>query len=123
VRDRILELVGLREPVPAEASQATGAGTSRSLPGLRGGPADDAEPAGPPEPSELRAVRERLRGLVYVLGMHGRFDLLTDLGARLDPSSAGQNGSGAAPQPGVRAVAHDVVTWWLDLPEHVRPVP
>ena len=58
---------------------------------------------------------ELLRGLVYVLGMRGRYDLLTAL---LD----------ALPVPGddllaMPEIARGVLGWWLAVPERLRPAP
>jgi hypothetical protein len=55
------------------------------------------------------AVRQRLRGLVYCLGVRGRFDLLQRLHGSVNP---------AHPHA---AVARAVTQWWLDVPEYVRP--
>jgi hypothetical protein len=55
------------------------------------------------------AVRQRLRGLVYCLGVRGRFDLLERLDASVNP---------AHPHAGM---ARAVIQWWLDLPAHLRP--
>ena len=60
---------------------------------------------------ELHA--ELLRGLVYVLGMRGRRDLLTALADALP-----------APGPDPRAmpeIARGILGWWLAVPEHLRP--
>lgn len=57
------------------------------------------------------AVRQRLRGLVYCLGVRGRFDLIGRVGGSVNP---------AHPHAGV---ARAVIQWWLDLPEHLRPQP
>jgi len=56
---------------------------------------------------------ELLRGLVYVLGMRGRHDLVTAL---VD----------ALPVPGpdplaMPEIARGVLGWWVDVPEHLRP--
>lgn len=59
------------------------------------------------------AHAELLRGLVYVLGMRGRRDLLSAL---VD----------ALPQPGpdpraMPEIARGILGWWLAVPEHLRP--
>lgn len=56
---------------------------------------------------------ELLRGLVYVLGMRGRRDLLTALRGSLPAP---------APDPGaLPEIARGVLRWWLAVPEHLRP--
>lgn len=67
--------------------------------------------AGPRERDQTggEAVRQRLRGLAYVLGMRGRFDLLAEVRAAVDP--AGHH----------HEVCAGLLDWWLALPEHVRP--
>ena len=57
---------------------------------------------------------ELLRGLVYVLGMRGRHDLLTALQAAL-------------PVPGddplaMPEIARGILGWWLAVPDHLRPL-
>ncbi len=56
-------------------------------------------------------LRQVLRGLAYVLGMRGRFDLL----ARV------REGVGAADPH--RVASAGLLEWWLALPPHVRPTP
>jgi hypothetical protein len=67
---------------------------------------DVEDPAGM---GDGEAVRQRLRGLAYVLAMRGRFDLLTQLLADVDPNHP--HGS----------TCKGVLGWWLALPEHARP--
>jgi hypothetical protein len=55
------------------------------------------------------AMRQRLRGLAYVLAMRGRFDLLAQLERDVHPDHP------HAP------TCHGVLGWWLALPEHARP--
>ncbi|GAA3694068.1 hypothetical protein GCM10022399_08210 [Terrabacter ginsenosidimutans] len=68
--------------------------------------------SGPAElQDELHA--ELLRGLVYVLGMRGRRDLLRALADALP-----------VPGPDPRAmpeIARGILGWWLAVPEHLRP--
>lgn len=55
------------------------------------------------------ATRQRLRGLAYVLGIRGRFDLLAEVRAAVDPTGRHHE------------VGAGLLDWWLALPEHVRP--
>jgi hypothetical protein len=57
---------------------------------------------------------ELLRGLVYVLGMRGRHDLLTVL---MDSLPVPGDDVLAMPE-----IARGVLGWWLAVPEHLRPV-
>ena len=57
---------------------------------------------------------DRLRGLVYVLGMRGRYDLLREVRDALpDRQVAGGP---------TDDLASGIVQWWLDLPSHLRPL-
>ena len=59
------------------------------------------------------ATQDRLRGLAYVLGMRGRFDLLHEVREGLPEPRMG----GARPDD----LASGILQWWLDLPGHLRP--
>lgn len=64
-----------------------------------------------------------LRGLTYVLGMRGRFDVIAELAAGLGPATTAGYAAGLAPAAErARAAAGATFGWWLDLPEHLRPV-
>jgi hypothetical protein len=61
------------------------------------------------------ATQDRLRGLSYVLGMRGRYDLIREVRDSLpDPHVGGD----AADD-----LASGILQWWLDLPGHIRPLP
>lgn len=72
-----------------------------------------------PEPrvaGDPEEARQRLKGLVYPLGIAGRFDLIADLRKR----------AATAALPGAAhpaSVAIGMCEWWLGLPPHVRPSP
>jgi hypothetical protein len=60
------------------------------------------------------AIADRLRGLTYVLGMRGRYDLLREVRDALpDRQVAGGP---------TDDLASGIVQWWLDLPSHLRPL-
>jgi hypothetical protein len=76
----------------------------------------------------LEETRQALRGLVYALGMPGRFDLIADLRARAEASSVRYAGLAAKASGQVQyrrvasmEVATGVCDWWLTIPEHIRP--
>jgi hypothetical protein len=75
----------------------TGSGPDLSAAGSTGGSAD------------LEGVRQQFRGLVYALGLRGRFDLIEGLAAQLRPGR---------PQT---ELCRQVLGWWLELPAHLRP--
>ncbi len=68
--------------------------------------------AGLPPRDQIDGERDRLRGLVYVLGMRGRYDLIREIRDLLpvtgDVSEQADLASG-------------ILRWWLDLPAHLRP--
>jgi hypothetical protein len=70
---------------------------------------DGTVPAGDGSAEHTRLA---LRGLVYALGIAGRFDLVEWLRVRADRQ----------PDPQIRDVAVGVCDWWLSLPSHVRPL-
>ena len=71
--------------------------------------------AGPESSDTDDATQDRLRGLSYVLGMRGRYDLLRDLREALpEPRIAGDASDD---------LASGFLQWWLDLPAHLRPQP
>ena len=81
--------------------------------------AGPASPAGSRSRSgsveSLDATQDRLRGLAYVLGMRGRYDLLRQERDSLpDPQLAGDPANDSA---------RGILQWWLDLPGHIRPLP
>ncbi len=67
-----------------------------------------AAPAARDDTASSEPLRQRLRGLVYFLGMRGRLDLVAALGSAVD--AAGSHGQ----------VCRGVVDWWLRLPPEVR---
>ncbi len=62
-------------------------------------------------PTDRESLRQRLRGVIYALGLRGRFDAIERIAAELSP---GRDGSD---------VCTAVLEWWLSLPDHVRPRP
>lgn len=56
-----------------------------------------------------------VRGYAYALGMRGRHDLLHSVVSDLD------SGVLSAASPALAAKTRSLLTWWQDLPEHVRP--
>jgi hypothetical protein len=69
---------------------------------------------GPHGADAVDGVEDRLRGLTYVLGMRGRYDLLRDVRDSLpEPLVAGDPTS---------EVLSGIIQWWLDLPGHLRPL-
>ncbi|MBB2988119.1 hypothetical protein [Terracoccus luteus] len=103
-------------PLAASTWDANGAGTG-PMP-VRGRCAED--------------VRQVLRGLVYVLGMHGRVDLIDQLAAHTRhvrdraPASGSRDRSTAVtftlPVESAAHVAEGICRWWLELPGHVQPL-
>jgi hypothetical protein len=74
-------------------------------------------------------ARQILKGLVYPLGIAGRFDLIADLRRRLPkmptdvPTQRPAGGSRVESPADVAPVAIGICDWWLSLPGHVRPRP
>lgn len=64
--------------------------------------------SGASDPGAGEALRQRLRGLVYVLGMRGRLDLVSALAEAIDPTSPHA------------VICRGVTDWWLRLPGEVR---
>jgi hypothetical protein len=60
------------------------------------------------------AAADELRGLAYVLGMRGRYDLITSLVDSLPPPGVDRRS--------IAEIARGVLSWWLDIPTHLRPV-
>ncbi len=60
------------------------------------------------------AAADELRGLTYVLGMRGRYDLIGSLIESLPPQGVDRSST--------TEVARRVLSWWLDIPPHLRPV-
>jgi hypothetical protein len=71
--------------------------------------------AGPDSTETDDAAQDRLRGLSYVLGMRGRYDLLRQVRDALPGPEVGPDGSDG--------LAGGILQWWLDLPGHLRPQP
>ena len=57
---------------------------------------------------------DELRGLVYVLGMRARYDLISAVADSLPPPGVDRKA--------IAEIARGILSWWLDLPSHVRPV-
>ena len=119
----VLEQLALAPRTPADIAQAAAyvIGNTVEPPSRR---RDDRERAvadrvialarGPATaPVDADSEQDRLRGLVYVLGMRDRRDLLREVADTL-PRPLGVGRSGDA--------AHGIVDWWLDLPGHLRPL-
>jgi hypothetical protein len=74
-----------------------------------------------PAPEDVDDEQDRLRGLVYVLGMRDRRDLLREVaealprGLRVAHTDAPAGGDDAS-------MAGGIVRWWLALPAHLRPL-
>ncbi|GAA2748169.1 hypothetical protein GCM10009868_40230 [Terrabacter aerolatus] len=74
-------------------------------------------------------ARQILKGLVYPLGIAGRFELIADLRRRLPalhaaPREQSRAGAAQVESPAdVAPLATGVCDWWLSLPGHVRPGP
>ncbi|MCU1538741.1 MAG: hypothetical protein JWP82_3092 [Humibacillus sp.] len=66
-----------------------------------------------PSSADADGEQDRLRGLVYVLGMRDRRDLLRGVRDALPPTPT------AGP---AEDLASGIVDWWLDLPGHLRPM-
>jgi hypothetical protein len=68
---------------------------------------------------------DQVRGLVYVLGMRGRRDLLRAVAEALPPASGGRrpgrDAASVAHGASVAPVARSILDYWLGLPEHLRP--
>lgn len=60
-------------------------------------------------PEKGDGLRQVVRGLTYILGMRGRFDLLAAVRDTADPIGPDA------------AVSAGLLDWWLGLPPHVRP--
>lgn len=95
------------EPDPADRQARDEALRARAL-AIVTGSARWGEPsrAGWSDPEQ---VRQQLRGMAYALAMRGRFDYIAELRTELRPTDP------------FAEVSAGVLTWWLDLPEYVRP--
>ncbi|EWT04144.1 hypothetical protein N864_15580 [Intrasporangium chromatireducens Q5-1] len=62
----------------------------------------------------LGAVRYRLRGLAYALGMRGRLDLIDEVLRQVPSPRSGALTAG-------EQLARTTLRWWLDLPPHLWP--
>ncbi|HET8593810.1 MAG TPA: hypothetical protein VFM07_01085 [Intrasporangium sp.] len=64
-------------------------------------------------PAEAEAL---IRGHAYALGMRGRYDLLDGVVSDLE------SGRLRAASPALARKTRDLLGWWQDIPDHVRPV-
>ncbi|WP_147068034.1 hypothetical protein [Terrabacter aerolatus] len=118
----LVERVALSSATPPAVAMEAGyvVGNTLEAPGRR---RDDREAAFARRVAEVAVggngdapaepYAELLRGLVYVLGMRGRRDLLTALLDRLPSPGTDPH---AMPE-----IARGVLGWWLAVPEHLRP--
>ncbi len=67
------------------------------------------------DPADDASTEQQIRGLIYALGMRGRYDLIDLLAADLD------TGELQVRTPAVGRTIQSSLSWWQDLPSQVRP--